>query len=303
MYYIGIDGSGAYARLVAVDENMKVIGKHARALESEEYSSYDIKRENMRKLLSEFNRMTNTVLNGCSGLCFGSGTMNVPEKRAEMEKIFESLNVPFPVKLVVDARLMISAQTRGGAGVVVYSGVSCWGMAVDGSENIYNCGGYGHLIDDSGSGYSIGMQAIKSALLSEDLRIEKTSLTENITRHFKVKSMGEVKDIVNGGAFNPNMIAELAIIVKYASANGDNTALEIQSQAAISLAQIANALIKKSGLDSPTVCMAGSVLLTDDNIQKLAEQLILSKNKNAHISPLKEKLEMGALYLATKLGS
>lgn len=301
MYYLGIDGSGAYARLIAVDESMKVIGKHTGMLFASGKIERDSVRDNLRKLLSEFNRMTNTVPNDCKGLCLGSGHMDSPDKRGMVEKIFEEFNLTFPLKLVNDARLMISAHTRGSAGVVVYSGAEAWGAAVNEEEKMYNCGGYGQLLDDGGSGYSIGIQAIKHALLAEDNRTEKTSLTEKITGHFKVKTINEVKDIVNSDKFTVNMAAELAILVKYESKNGDNTALEIESQAAISLAQIANALIKKAGLKSPLICMAGSVLLTNENIQKLFATLVMSKNKDATVAPLKEKLEMGALYLATKL--
>jgi N-acetylglucosamine kinase-like BadF-type ATPase len=289
MYYIGIDAGSSYARLVAVDENMKVVGRHAGAFKN---------RDSLSKLLLEFNRMTNTVLNDCKALCLGGSSMDDEAKRNEMKNQIDDMNLKFPVKLTTEPQLMISAQTRGGPGVVVYCGMSAWGAASDESGAFYTCGGYGNLVPDAASGYYIGMQAIAAALASNDLRTEKTSLVKSVTDHFKINDISEIKKIIYGKDFNENTVAELALAVKYASSAGDNAALEIESQAAISLSQIANALIKKSGLNQPTVCMAGSVLLTNDNIQKLFSQLVTSKNKYASIVPLREKLEMGALYLA-----
>ncbi|MDR1687026.1 MAG: hypothetical protein LBS21_00235 [Clostridiales bacterium] len=292
MYYIGIDAGAAYARLVAVDENMKVVGRHAGAFKN---------RDNLSKLLLEFNRMTNTVLNDCKAMCLGGNAMDDEAKRNEMKNQIDDMNLKFPVKLVAEPQLMISAQTRGGPGVVVYSGMSAWGAAAGEDGALYFAGGYGNLVPDAASGYYIGMQAISAALSSNDLRTEKTSLLKSVTDHFKLNDITELKKIIYSKDFNENTVAELALAVKYASSGGDNTALEIESQAAIALSQIANALIKKSGLSQATVCMAGSVLLTNDNIQKLFGQLVLSKNKYASIVPLREKLEMGALYLAMEM--
>jgi len=300
MYYIGIDGSGVYARLVAVDENMKVIGKHTGHLADAAANKKTdaVKRDGLRKLISELNRMTNTVLNDCKALCYGSSAMDDPQKRREIENIFDELNFTFPYRLANEAELIISAHTRGGCGVVIYSGQISWGAAVDTNGKTHTCGGYGHIIDDGASAYSMGISAIKAAFLAADNRIGATTLTAKVLEHFKAKSISDVKKAVSKEPVDINNISELGLLVKYASAEGDNAALEIESQAAASLAQMANALIKTTGLAGPEICMAGGAFLTNENIRKIFTNAVTAKNKGAIAAPLKEKLEMGALHLA-----
>lgn len=298
MYYIGIDGGGAYARLVAVDEQQRVIGRHAGNSTNMRLNSHDLIFDNINKLITEFNILTNTKIEDCAAVCIGSAGVDSTQSALEMEKLLKKVGFANKVMAVNDAEIVLATETKGGAGVAVIAGTGAIGYAVDKDGKSSRAGGWGYLIDDAGSGYWIGMQAIKRALEEFDGRGDRTVLTEKIKAHFGVKQINAVCEHIYSDLFSKQKIAEIAILVKYAAAEKDVAALLIEEQAANELYRLAKVLIEKNGLFEHKVVIGGSVILLNENISGKLTQKIKSSFKNVEVLPVKEKPEMGAVFLA-----
>lgn len=301
MYYIGIDGGGTYSRIIAVDRDMKTIGKHTGYSTNISSNSYEKVLDNIKKLLMEFNHLTNTNLADCSGLCIGSAGIDTAENTQAMEKLLKEIGVACPLKVVNDAELILATETKGTPGVAIISGTGSIGYAIGKEGAKDRAGGWGYLIDDGGSGYWLGMQAIKHALLAYDGRGKNTILTEKIISHFKIKNIENVLNYIYTPNFNKAQIAELALLVKNAAAEGDEIAAILENEAANELFYLAKALITRNELFNHKVVLSGSVILLNDNIRKNFIKLIKKEFSNVDVVPIREKPEMGAIYLAMKL--
>ncbi|GHU51567.1 hypothetical protein AGMMS49975_05450 [Clostridia bacterium] len=296
MYYIGIDASGTYMRLVAATDDMRVIGRHTSKKDETEGKGGVRVRENIRRLLFEFNKFTNTMLTDCAGLCFGSNSADSPEKSAALKDALAEI-IGCKATLVNNAQMSISAHTRGGAGIAVYAGSSVSGFAVTPAGDFYTCGSYGTRLTDAGTA-GIGLAAVKYALKGADKILPKTALSESIPAYLKTPDIRGVIDLLHNGELTDDTISGMSLLVKKAALAGDAAALEIESIAASELAQIAVSLIQKNEHETPLIVTTGVVFETIPQIFNFFMAHVKQRYPKANITMLKEKLEMGALYLA-----
>lgn len=298
MYYIGIDGGGTFSRLIAVDESGNVVGRHTGNSTNICSNTIEVVRNNITKLVSEFNQQTNTKLSDCKSFCIGSAGIDTKDSVVVMTGILRDIGIAYNIKVVNDSEIILAAQTKGKSGICVISGTGSVAFAIDDDGNEHRAGGWGYIIDDGGSGYYVGMQAIKNSLLAYDGRGIKTSLVSAIKEHFKIDDLSDVLNFVYTDKFNKSKIAELALIVKNEALKGDIVSLSIEEEAAFELFRLVKALIERTKLLNHKIVLSGSVILLNDNIRNKFTQLVLKDYKNMEISPIKETPEMGAVYLA-----
>ena len=306
MYCIGIDGGGTKSKLVAVDEDLNVIGRHIGKATNPTSVPNETLFENICNLITEFNVMTNTSLKDCKALCLGTAGVDGNRHVAPLEQIFRAIGFEGKLKIVADAVIAIMAKTKGEAGIVIISGTGSIGYAVDEKGQFSRCGGWGAYIDDCGSGYKIGMDAVRYALMAFDGRGKKTVLSEMLINHFGLQRLDEIIPHIYGTVstktvFDKAMIAGLSTLVSTAVKAGDEIAISIEKAAAEDLADIAKTLIYRNGLYEHSVVLSGSILLNNINIQRRFTEIVMEAYPKMRITPLDEDAEMGAVYLAMKL--
>ena len=89
-------------------------------------------------------------------------------------------------------------------------------------------GGWGHLLDDGGSSYFLGLEALKKVVRSADGRCGVTSLTDVILNHYGIQDVQEIMNQVYVKGAGKINIAALAPLV-LAEAQKGEIALQIPS--------------------------------------------------------------------------
>ncbi len=132
-----------------------------------------------------------------------------------------------------------------GTGSVVYS--------ISG-DNLERAGGWGYLLGDPCSGYSIGRDAVRTALAEEDGFGEKSV----ITRFVEEELGGRVKDKINQVySKNNTYLAKLAPTVFKAYGEKDHKAKEILERNAKEFAKQINFMSEKYDCDNTAVLSGG----------------------------------------------
>ncbi len=184
------------------------------------------------------------------------------------------------------------------AQVLVLSGTGsgCYGSAVSGETA--RGGGWGHIIGDKGSGYEIGLRALKAAVYCLDRDGEWSALGQNILQALLLNEPEDLIDWVKN-AGKPE-IAALAIQVFNAAAKWDNIPKYIFKGAADSLARDAASCAKKMVKPGAAVqfVLAGSVLLQQPEFAKTVGAEIRKLWPKAAVAPLEGESARGALELA-----
>jgi N-acetylglucosamine kinase-like BadF-type ATPase len=297
LYFIGIDGGSAYSRLVAADENDTVIGRHTGGTSNFKIRSKDTIADNLRRLVSEFFRLTDSKIEDCGGICVGCSCIQTAEDVESMIEILSKIGFERNIHAVHDAEIILAAETKGEEGAIVVAGTDTTGYAVDKHQNRYRCGGWGKL-DGGGSTVWIGNAAVKHALMCADGRREQSPLATKVFERFKVESAEKLSQIITHPDFNTHRIGELATVVRQTSQAGDETAKQIEQSAANELALVASALIKRAKIESPKIVAGGAVLVSNENILKAFTSLIAERESDVTVIPAKGKAELGAVYIA-----
>lgn len=296
MYFIGIDGGGSTSRLLAVDKALTPIARHTGLATNLSASPFEVVRDNIHNLLRGFCEESGLRLEDCVSLCIGTAGVDGDRNLGPMESIFREAGYAGKLKIVPDAAIALMAKTKGAPGIVIISGTGSIGYAIDSFGKATRCGGWGAFIDDGGSGYKIGIEAIRYSLMAFDGRGQKTILTDKITKHFEIGRIDEVIKIVYALPYDKAKIAKLSDVVRAAASEGDEVALSIERQAAEDLALMAKTLAARNKCNM--IVISGGILLNNMDIQSMFKRDVIESCPGVSVLHLDVEAEMGAIYLA-----
>jgi N-acetylglucosamine kinase-like BadF-type ATPase len=203
--------------------------------------------------------------------CFGMAGVDSPEDEAQISCWVREQAVAPSFLVVNDAELILAAGTPDGTGVVLIAGTGsiCLGRAADGRTA--RVGGWGTLISDEGSGYDVGLRALRLAAKAFDGRAEATALLEAALAHYALPDIPALMRHLHQPSTSPAEIAAFAPIVLELASKGDGPAARIRDGAARELAAQVLAVVHRLGLCRPTLALAGGLLRGDLRRSLLSE--------------------------------
>lgn len=153
------------------------------------------------------------------------------------------------IHLASDAAVALDGAFLGGPGIIVVAGTGSvtWGRDPSGREA--RAGGWGHVVDDAGSGYDIGRSALAAVLRAYDGRGGATALTARVLGTLHLRSPEQIVGAAR--AMRPPEVAVLAPLVLEAAQQGDAVAEEIVRAAGADLAEAAAAVWRALELRGP----------------------------------------------------
>jgi glucosamine kinase len=131
--------------------------------------------QSLAELTRRVLQQVGTTREAASLCCALSGAGRV-EERATLEHALRGLGVAQTVVVVPDAEAALQDAFGTGPGLLLIAGTGsiAWGRNETGE--LARCGGWGYLLGDEGSGYAIGLAALRAALRSYDGRAGETAL-------------------------------------------------------------------------------------------------------------------------------
>jgi N-acetylmuramic acid 6-phosphate etherase len=186
--------------------------------------------------------------------------------------------------------------------VLVVSGTgSCaYGRTPDGAA--LKVGGWGHVLGDEGSGYDIGLRALRAVVAEFDKGRAWPELGRRILRAL---ALNEPNDLIGWAhTATKTQIANLAVEVFAAWGSRDKIAAGILAQAAHSLARDAATCARRLAAPGTPVrfVLAGSVLLKQPRFSALVGREVRKLWPKAVVMPLERESVWGAVELAGKAG-
>jgi N-acetylglucosamine kinase len=189
-----------------------------------------------------------------TGLCLALAGVDRPaDRRAITQIVADLLSRPVEglrwtveaarVVVVNDAVAALVGGVGRKVGVVTVAGTGsiAFGRNARGEER--RAGGWGYLLGDEGSGYAIGLAALRAVCRAADGRGPATRLTEHVLREHR---LAQPSDLIAKayGAWQVPDIAALAPLVERAASEGDAVARAVLDAAAAELALAAGAVIR-----------------------------------------------------------
>jgi len=243
--------------------------------------------------LQHAGRTINDVTHVCLGM---TGAADIAQQ------IVQQMIPAAAVQSYYDMVTALAGASVAQPGVVVIAGTGsvAYGRLADGREA--RAGGWGWLIGDEGSAFSIGRAALQAAAHAADRRGEPTVLLQRLVDYFQMPSFWDLRNALYTPAITRAQIAGLAALVTAAAQAGDTVAIGLLDQAGRDLAAIAVGVIKQLGMldtgmtvyTTGGVFKAGSLVLTPFR-DAIRAQSPASAAREATFSPI-----IGGLLLALK---
>ena len=135
-------------------------------------------------------------------------------------------------RVVHDAEIILRAGVQAGPGIALISGTGSLAFGMAASGRSARAGGWGHLLGDEGSGYALGLAALRAVARATDRRGPETRLTAMLLEHLGLQDPWELIPTLHAEQHARHRIAAAAPVVLQAAADGDLVAMQIRDQAA-----------------------------------------------------------------------
>jgi N-acetylglucosamine kinase-like BadF-type ATPase len=201
-----------------------------------------------------------------------------------------------------DVVTALAGASAGEAGVIVICGTGsiAYGQRADGLTA--RAGGWGYLMGDEGSGYDLGIQALRAATQSVDGRGAATELAWRVPQRFGLADLWAVHRAIYAQQLTRGEIASLARTVSEAAHAGDAVALRLLESAGTQLADMALAVV--NALDDThtgmNVYTTGGVFAAGDLILGRFREQIMRISPTSRVLPARFAPAVGALLLALR---
>lgn len=258
---IGIDGGGTHTRAVLVDEHGRVLGEG----ESGPGNLHDQGVEGVRRHVDEAVARAWTRAGAArrpaDAAFFGMASVAIEADRERVRQIGRDLDLADPdrIEASCDLRISLAGGLGGAPGIALIAGTgsSCYGRTADGRT--WSAGGWGSFLDDRGSSFDLGRQAMVASIRAFDGRGPETSIAPALRERLGIGAWRELLRLVDAEGLSRAEIAALAPIVTEAAAAGDAVAERIVVEGVDELAQCVAAVARHLDWEAPDVVPTGGL--------------------------------------------
>ena len=286
-YTVCIDGGGSKTLLQVIDGEGNIVplvqrGKSLQSIESGASNINVVKKEGVRESLHGLfegvkigasQRDLREIL-PTSRVIAGFAGVSIPENRASLSSLFEELGISNEkLQLYTDAELALKLLEGNGLILIAGTGSICFAEKGGVRQRV---GGLGRILGDEGSGYQMGLEALRAGLAEEFGYGPPTQLTPALRSFFGVAELKTLSPKINSLEITSSSIASAAPLVFEMAASGDPAAAAIISRAAEGLRQLVATALTISQLADCELHLWGGVF------------------KGSHAESLIEKIEEAA---------
>lgn len=254
---MGVDGGGSQTTAWLANLAGRILGK-GRATASNYQSVGETDAQNaLLSAIQDAFKLARIPMQQLDSLCLGLAGYGRDFDRQLIKAWAEKTGLSEQVVVVNDADLLLWAATPHGwgLGLVCGTGSIAVGRTQDGKTA--RAGGWGYLIGDEGSGYAIGIAALRAVVQAADQRIPDTRLTAGVLKKFNVAKAEELVPLIYQVRLTRETIAQLSSVVFETAQGGDWQAVSILDRAVTELTKAALSVGSQLNWQTPVPCALG----------------------------------------------
>src|SRR4030042_2093560 len=301
-YVLGLDGGGSKTTVQIADTDGKVLVQNKSGSCNYKSVGIEIAKNNINTVilnsLEEVGIPDIIFKSACFGLA-GNDTdedMRIYNRIIFNNKLKKFLN-PSATIICNDSKIGLIAGSNKKNRLMVISGTgaNCFGINEDGREAKAN--GWDYILGDEGSGYTIGLKALKAIVRAYDGRGQHTLLTDMVLDYLKLKDISELVSWVYDKPFFKEKIAKLSEIVCSSAKMGDTLSIEILREEAGEAASTVMVVVNKLNLADKDfdLVLVGGVFKCEKYFKNLFFKILKNKFQRINFKSLTEKPVEGAI--------
>ncbi|HTO94483.1 MAG TPA: BadF/BadG/BcrA/BcrD ATPase family protein [Bacteroidota bacterium] len=286
----GIDGGATRTRAVFVTAEGTVAGFGSAGPSNYDNVGEETAAENIRRAVESARSGRRSAPGGGlpapRAMFLGMAGVVSPTDREIVRRMVAAHRLASPDAVGVDhdIRIALAGGLEGREGVVLIAGTgsSTYGRRSDGRSHRT---GWGYLLDDRGSGFFLGLQAIIATVMEADGRGPATALGAIVRDRLRFTDIDDILHIMYRGGAPVADVAALAPDVIGSAAAGDGVARRVLAEGARELARMVATVAERlqfSGKEFP-VTMTGGLVDRPGHYRSMIEREILASAPGVQI--------------------
>lgn len=299
-YVVGWDGGGTKTAIQARGlDGTVLLNTSTLGLNYNSYSEDELRRT-IHTLITMMEQLQGG-LKDCEMLCISTAGVSNRNAIDFLYRNIREVGLSCNIKIFGDYEGALYGAMGKPEGMILISGTGsiCFGINQEGRS--YRTGGWGHLIDDEGSGYTIGRDILSAAVQSYDRRIPKSKLYDMVLEKLQGSSIEDIIHYIYKTTTGKKEIAAFAPLLIEAIKQEDQQAIQIENKAASALVQLVIPVIKELGLEYSELACVGGVLTHYETLIKKVQDLILQLYPGLKIVEPKYDSVTGITLMALEL--
>ncbi len=238
MYYLGIDGGGTRTTAVVTDEKGNTITKKTGRTINFYSVGNETARNNLSDLMNEI--MAETGITSFASAFIGCSALDCEADKKTTDALCKGVINAEKIKMHSDVYIALKSVKGAKFPCVAICGTGSIAAAEDNDGSIHVSGGWGHILGDEGSAYSIAVNALKICCQMCD-KGEKTPLLDSANEFFGTDDFRKAIDIIYSPDMTKDRLARFASVLD----ESDETVSEIIKNEARKFAVTVATLLKK----------------------------------------------------------
>jgi N-acetylglucosamine kinase-like BadF-type ATPase len=235
--------------------------------------------------------------------CFGLAGGDRAADQALIQEWAHRVHLARRVHVTNDAAPLLAAGTPHGWGVALIAGTGSIAYGRNAEGVTARAGGWGYLLGDEGSGYTLALAGLQAVVRAADGRGTATILSDRLLEHLGLSKPQELVPAVYGTGRDRAALAALAPLILAAAEEDDTLAKQLVAQAAAELAALVAAVVRRLGLapQGLPLALAGGLLLRSASYRESMLRALASIGLGVEPATLVHEPAQGALRLAHTL--
>lgn len=299
---LGVDGGGTKTHAVITDETGRTLGEGFGGPTNIDDHNLETASFNLGCAINEARANAKLEPSAFAAAFLGIAGVVSEADRGLVRELAGGLELCTPEHLGVDhdARVALAAGLSGRPGLALIAGTgsACFGLGASGECHL--TGGWGHLLADEGSGYWLGLKALRAAVRGFDGRGQRTALERRALAFLGIQAPDEIMHRIYVVGLSRSELAAFAPTTLEVAASGDSVAREIVEHGAKALAETVEVTAARINLVAPEIVMVGGILRSAVMLEPLRAHL-LARLPEMRLVAAEQSPAHGACLLARAL--
>ncbi|MBR5560433.1 MAG: hypothetical protein IKU73_03385 [Clostridia bacterium] len=297
---IGIDGGGTHSTAVAAWPDGRIAAiAHGGGLNFYN-DGVDAVRRRLDDMVQELCRKADAPL---YRVCVGMSALDGPADEKTHTQFTSDVIESDQLDLQSDAYIALMGFTHGAPGMIVICGTGSMLLMCDETGRQLVSGGWGYLLGDTGSGYTLAREGLLAAIDASEGLSSPIPLEALACQYFGVPALRQIIDCIYAPDFTPDRMAGFARHVLEEAARGEETASAILARNMNRLARQVVCLLEKAPA-AKCIGLYGGIFAHSEKARAFFADTLRSLAPQAEICSLEYPPEIGAIiHLMQKDGT
>jgi N-acetylglucosamine kinase-like BadF-type ATPase len=265
---LAVDGGGSKTRALLADTTGNVIGRGTGGSSNYHVVGLEAAGRALQIAIDGARKAANGSDGRIVAACFGLASVDRPSDQLLINGWVSRQGLTDRFCIVNDSELVLAAGTPEGWGIALICGTGsiCVGRSKDGRGA--RAGGWGYLMGDEGSGYFLGVQALRLATQTADGRADAQRILDMVLEQWELEHPEQLLSFVYQTEGNHGEIAALAERILDLAEDGDLHAQRLLDTAARALAQHVDTVARRLEIKEPPLALGGGLMASSERLRR-----------------------------------